>query len=263
MKTLFAFFLFAALFLSFGPSPVRADVKYCNQIVGAGDSCANTNPPLKEVIDPDEYFCNPAHFETDSSRCPSYTTPVRDHEEGKCKECADTAAQCPTDVAKVLGGVGCVGKILCDGVTKLPNQCPPTDKPPKDKTTDYKEFFTCNGRWTDNTKKCTIGGIDYVQSEAGKTRCICIFPFVCTALGCIDPKPENFVGWLLSNSIKVAGALAFLLMLLGTTKIITSGGNPEAIGEGKEIITSAVTGLLLIIFAAVILRFIGVDILKI
>ena len=86
---------------------------------------------------------------------------------------------------------------------------------------------------------------------------------VWTAFGCISTKPAEFVAWLLENSIKIVGALAFLLMLLGTTKIITSGGNPEAIGEGKEIITSAVTGLLLIIFAAVILRFIGVDILKI
>ena len=120
--------------------------------------------------------------------------------------------------------------------------------PPNIKVKYIPSITTCNAA----TDACTC-----------KLVCVTSNDYVWTAFGCINTNPSAFVSWVLENVMKVAGALAFLLMLLGTVKIITSGGNPEAIGEGKEIITSAVTGLLLVIFAAVILRFIGVDILKI
>jgi hypothetical protein len=45
--------------------------------------------------------------------------------------------------------------------------------------------------------------------------------------------------------------------------MMTSTGNPEAIQEAKERITSAIVGLLFIIFSLVILQVIGVDILQI
>jgi hypothetical protein len=44
---------------------------------------------------------------------------------------------------------------------------------------------------------------------------------------------------------------------------MSSAGNPERLTGGKEIITSAIAGLLLIIFSTIILKIIGVDILKI
>ena len=44
--------------------------------------------------------------------------------------------------------------------------------------------------------------------------------------------------------------------------IVISAGDPEKMQAGKEMITSAVSGLLIIIFAVFILRVIGVDILQ-
>lgn len=68
---------------------------------------------------------------------------------------------------------------------------------------------------------------------------------------------------ILTYSIGIGGVVAFLLIVFGGFQIILSAGNPEKIKAGKEMITSAIAGLLLIIFSVFILRLIGYDILKI
>lgn len=88
-----------------------------------------------------------------------------------------------------------------------------------------------------------------------------------TAIGCIpvlteDPNdPTVFLAWILTWSIGIAGGIAFLLILLAGFQIITSQGNPERMKAGQELLTAAVSGLLLLIFSIFILNFIGVDIL--
>ena len=84
-----------------------------------------------------------------------------------------------------------------------------------------------------------------------------------TALGCIPIKSESFIGWLLNFSVGIGGGIAFLLMIFGAFQIILSAGNPDRVKAGKEMITSAIAGLLLIIFSIFILRVIGYDILAI
>ena len=60
----------------------------------------------------------------------------------------------------------------------------------------------------------------------------------------------------------MGGGIAFLLSMWGGITIILNGGNPEKINEGKEIIGSAITGLLFIVFSVFLLRFIGFDVLQ-
>ena len=86
---------------------------------------------------------------------------------------------------------------------------------------------------------------------------------VYTALGCVPAEIDKFVMWLLPKMFGVAGGIAFLLMVYGFIVVSTSGGDPKKVAGGQETITSAVTGLLLSIFALFILRLIAVDILKI
>ena len=61
----------------------------------------------------------------------------------------------------------------------------------------------------------------------------------------------------------IGGGIAFLLILVAGFMIITSQGSPDKIQAGKELLTSAIAGLLLIIFSVFILELIGVDILEI
>lgn len=84
-----------------------------------------------------------------------------------------------------------------------------------------------------------------------------------TALGCIATDPQGFVSWLLGAVIGIAGGIVFLLILYGGFQILTSTGDPEKLTNGKEIIVSAIAGLLMIIFSVLLLKIIGVDILKI
>lgn len=85
---------------------------------------------------------------------------------------------------------------------------------------------------------------------------------VWTAIGCIPVNNLNsFVGWLLGRLIFIASGIAFLLMAVGAFQILTSAGTPEKVKAGKELITSALTGLIFIILSMFILSLIGVDIL--
>lgn len=66
---------------------------------------------------------------------------------------------------------------------------------------------------------------------------------------------------ILNFGLGVGGGLAFLLMVFGAYRLIFAGGNPDSIQQGKEVITSAIAGLIVIVFAVFILRFLGFTIL--
>jgi len=68
---------------------------------------------------------------------------------------------------------------------------------------------------------------------------------------------------MLPIAMGLGGIVAFILIIFGAFQIILSGGNPDRVKAGKEMITSAIAGLLLIIFSVFILRLIGHDILDI
>lgn len=68
---------------------------------------------------------------------------------------------------------------------------------------------------------------------------------------------------ILKYAMGVGGTVAFILIIAGAFQIILSAGSPDRVKAGKEMITSAIAGLLLIIFSVFILRLIGYDILKI
>jgi Na+(H+)/acetate symporter ActP len=85
-----------------------------------------------------------------------------------------------------------------------------------------------------------------------------------TAIGQIDPTNlQGFVQQLLNLAFGVAGGIAFLLMLFGVFQVMTSAGNPERMKSGSELITSALTGLLFIVFSIFILKLIGITVLDI
>lgn len=85
-----------------------------------------------------------------------------------------------------------------------------------------------------------------------------------TAIGCIPTKNATvFIKWLLGRAVLIAGGIAFLLMIAGAFMVIVSGGNPDRVKAGGELITSALAGLIFIIFSLFLLRLVGVEFLSI
>ena len=86
-----------------------------------------------------------------------------------------------------------------------------------------------------------------------------------TAIGCIPILGTNgttdFLTWILRWAVGVGSGIAFLLILYSGFMIMTSAGNPERLKAGQELLTSAISGLILLVFSVFILKFIGVDIL--
>lgn len=84
-----------------------------------------------------------------------------------------------------------------------------------------------------------------------------------TAIGCVPFNDTNaLVGFILGWAIGIGGGLAFLLMVYAGFMVLTSQGNPERLKAGQELLTSALAGIIMLVFSVFILKFIGVDILK-
>lgn len=86
-----------------------------------------------------------------------------------------------------------------------------------------------------------------------------------TAIGCVpvleDDNGTAFAGFVLGWGIGVGSGIAFLLIVYASFMIMTSQGDPNRLKAGQELLTSAISGLVLLIFSIFVLRFIGIDIL--
>lgn len=86
---------------------------------------------------------------------------------------------------------------------------------------------------------------------------------VWTAIGCIETTTTGLINKFLPLGIGMAGGIAFLLIIFGAFQMMMSSGNPEKLNAGKELVSAAITGLLLIIFSIFILQLVGAQILAI
>jgi len=86
-----------------------------------------------------------------------------------------------------------------------------------------------------------------------------------TAIGCIPvlTTKEAFLSFILKWAVGIGGGIAFLLIIYAGFILMTSQGNPERLQAGKELMTSAISGLILLILSIFILKIIGINILGI
>jgi hypothetical protein len=84
-----------------------------------------------------------------------------------------------------------------------------------------------------------------------------------TAVGCIPQTPEAIVKTLIEIGLIISGAIVLIMILAGAFMLSTSQGDPKKTQDAKELISSAIIGLLFIIFSITILQFVGVSILRI
>ncbi len=88
--------------------------------------------------------------------------------------------------------------------------------------------------------------------------------FIDTAIGCLPVGDKNaFLGFILRWAIGISGGVSFILIIYSGFSIMTAAGDKRKLQGGKELLTAALSGLILIIFAVYILDLIGLRILKI
>lgn len=154
---------------------------------------------------------------------------------------------CPVNTSACVSN-GFFGK-CCDSI----DECPTGTRPQGVDQT----YNICDGI-PEGTKRTAcracMGGSDDGSGNAGSTW---------TAIGCIKTDPTDLLGKIIGLGMGVAGGIAFLLILFGGLQIMTSAGNPEQLNAGRELVSSAITGLLLIIFSIFLLQFIGVNVIGI
>lgn len=137
----------------------------------------------------------------------------------------------------------------CNPTVRLSNSAGPPEPPSKSTVAAPEPAKPCTGTG------CTTGAVIPCGSETN--------PGISTAIGCIHTNPAEFAKDFMTFAIGIGGGLAFLMMLLGAFQMLTSAGNPDTLKAGQDRLTSAVIGLLFVIFAVLLLQIIGVGILKI
>lgn len=84
-----------------------------------------------------------------------------------------------------------------------------------------------------------------------------------TVFGCWPAAPAEFAGIILKYAVTAAGVLALFLIIFAGFQMMTAAGDPAKIERGRDLLISAVVGLLIVVFSVVILQVIGVTILEI
>lgn len=84
-----------------------------------------------------------------------------------------------------------------------------------------------------------------------------------TALGSFSSNATEFIGKVLEISLGIAGAIALILMVIGSIRVMASSGDQQRLNGGREMIIAAVAGLLFLVFSVLILQFIDTKLITI
>ncbi len=74
-------------------------------------------------------------------------------------------------------------------------------------------------------------------------------------------SPKLLIGQLLEWGAGLGIGIAFLMIVFAGFQIATAAGDPKRVKAGQELLTSAISGLLLIVFSLFLLNFLGVTVL--
>lgn len=86
---------------------------------------------------------------------------------------------------------------------------------------------------------------------------------VYTALGCIHRVGSKLVTNIATGLIGLTGGVLLVMILVASFKLTTSRGDPKAISEAKEMITSTISGAAIVLLSGTLLQFIGYNVLTI
>jgi hypothetical protein len=80
---------------------------------------------------------------------------------------------------------------------------------------------------------------------------------VYTDFGCVTATPSGFINFIYAFLLTIAVMIDLVIFIVSGYLIMTSNGDPDKINRGKSLFKNAIIGLILIIFAIVLLQLIG------
>jgi hypothetical protein len=209
---------------------------------------------------------------------------------GKCTQIAAVTKNCTTGENGLTGDAYCRNKFPRDpGAHCVLGECVLTQPSPnaipnncdkqgnlcctaKDEMTKQSTYYCAAGFFpSSQTAACVcnsgegLGATNLCTFADNNAACLdCARNLgIWTPFGCIRANTQFVVQDILKIAIGIAGGIAFLMLVYAGFLRMTSQGVPEKLTNSNEIALSAIAGLLLIIFSAVILKLIGIDILHI
>lgn len=138
-----------------------------------------------------------------------------------------------------------------DNLVISENKCDPGYEPKIKTNTGFSPGRGCECVTTDKLEKANLRYSTCKDGSQG----------VETALGCVKGDLQSFVNLIFNFALGLAGGLAVLFIIIGGFKVAMSQGDIEALQDGRDLITKAITGLAFILLASTILAIIGIDIL--
>jgi hypothetical protein len=132
-----------------------------------------------------------------------------------------------------MAGFRCISQVTCE---QLPGGCPITF--------GDKIFCDPSGQPT----------AVYDQSHPNN--------WIYTSLGCFPFIPKDFASAVIAWGVRIGGGLSFFSLLYGALIWITGTGDPKKIQAGKELVSAALSGLLLLALSLTIINSIGTKVLN-
>ena len=81
--------------------------------------------------------------------------------------------------------------------------------------------------------------------------------YVYTDFGCIDATTSGVINFMYAFLLAIAVMIDLVIFIISGYLIMTSNGDPDKINRGKTLFKNAIIGLIVIIFAVVLLQLIG------
>ncbi len=254
--------LFVPLFLLLLISPTQVSAQSTIQ------ECNLSNPQC-----PSGTTCKKQQFQS-KAYCVATQTPTA---------CDSKNPQCPS--GKICKKEQFQSTGYCVDAPPTYNTCDPSNPQCPSGKICKKEQFQSTGYCVDppptyqtcdpNNPSCPTGKVCRKEQFQSTGYCVDPAAVVIPSPNCQDGETVNtavgeiptcnlnaFAAWFMGWAVGIGGGIAFLLILMGGFRIMSSGGNPDQIKAGKEQLTSAITGLLFIIFSVFLLQLIGVEILR-
>lgn len=244
------------------------------------NSCATGyNPPISDlgalcasqdintcIGQPIYIDCLPKTVPNGGYKCDTSSTGVK-----SCNPCDfvpnNNIADCPAGSAAPYPDLG-----ACDAACTTatdPGSCTTIDSTATCRTACTATETLITGICPATASKCCLpnssvgnAGIGTQSVTSVNIQGKCDVNYIDTAIGCVPIGDVNtFAAFFLRWGLGIAGGIGMIFLVYASFMVITSQGDPKRLQVGKELLMSAISGIIMLALSLFIFRILGINIL--